>query len=93
MKNKATRMKLRIKWQCKPNLRVFVIKKFLQIFNNLKEVPNGFAHAKKSLRKKTGLLPSRLYCRLRNYTSSACARGLIQRITAGREFHPAPKTL
>ena len=46
---------------------------------------------KKRLRKKTGLLPSRLYCRLRNYTSSACARGLIYRITAGREDTGLPE--
>jgi hypothetical protein len=40
------------------------------------------------------LLPSGLYRRLRIHTESAIARGLIgqSRITAGGEFHPAPKT-
>ena len=35
------------------------------------------------------LLSSELYCRYRNHTSSAYARGL----TAGRELHPCPEDI
>gem|GEM_PF-6884877 len=44
---------------------------------------------------RVSLLSSRLYCRFRNHTGSApetpCSRS-SRTFTAGREFHPAPKT-
>lgn len=52
--------------------------------------------SQKKTAKKPGLLPSRLYCRLWIFTTSAFARGLLTfmiSITAGREFHPALKTV
>ena len=44
---------------------------------------------RRTCRKKSYLLPSRLYCRYRNHTGS-CAEALAD-FTAGREFHPALK--
>ena len=41
---------------------------------------------------KHPLLPSRLYCRLRNFTESAsCISRMFAGCTAGREFHPTLK--
>ena len=37
------------------------------------------------------LLPSRLYCRLWNFTIQVLRKQDSRTITAGRELHPAPK--